>query len=373
MIIFSKNIITNLGIISGYIQIEKNLIKKVSKSKPETNEEITNLEDLYIMPGIVNVDSHDLEEITTSSNVPLFSFRNIEYSAAMSGVTTIYHTIFYNENSEDSNGKVENLVNNILGYNESKISLIDNKIHLKFDIKSSETMEKIKRLIDDIDIDFLSFDFFMKRQKVQHLRDEYLRYHIESNFNITSEKAYDIIQRIGKLREESNLEELSYLIKIAHKKNLSISTSQVRLKEIILREFKDTFDIINVDSQNSDLILENSDKYRRMQAKDVLDLDLKSLKELILKKNINIISADYRPTNLLMAVLKISNFMPIHEAIKLVTKNPAKALGLDENIGEIKDGNIANIVCFTIKENMPTVVKLIYNGEEKITINHKKV
>lgn len=369
MIIFSKNIITHDDVVSGYIEIEKNIIKKITKSEPKSNEKILDYSNLYIMPGIINIDSHDLED-RSKDKVPLFSFRNIEYSACLSGVTSLYHTIFYSEKIENSFENCSNLIDDIKKYNQSKISLIDNKINLKFDVKSSETMENVKKLLDNYQIDFLTFDYFSSRKKSLHLREEYLKYHLESKFNLSSEKSFKIIKRIRDLREESNIEELSYLLKTAHHKNISVSTSQYQLACKLYTDFKDTFDIINIDSYNKETIEKDFSSYKRVSAKKIVEMNDKDIESLIKDEGIEMISADYRPTNILMAVIRLSKIIGFSEACKLVTKNPANALRLPENIGEIKEGNIANIICFVIEENMPTVVKLISNGEEKVSINH---
>jgi alpha-D-ribose 1-methylphosphonate 5-triphosphate diphosphatase len=65
-----------------------------------------------------------------------------------------------------------------------------------------------------------------------------------------------------------------------------------------------------------------------------------------LKENaVDIFASDYYPAAMLHSVFKLEqeNMLPLHEAVKLVSTNPAKAMGLDA-LGSIELGKQADLV-----------------------------
>lgn len=79
---------------------------------------------------------------------------------------------------------------------------------------------------------------------------------------------------------------------------------------------------------------------------------------------IDIISSDYVPRSLLQSIFIISKqaSKPLHEAIKLVTLNSAKAIKLDQQIGSLTIGKQADFITVHDDGIVPRIVEVFKQG-----------
>ena len=62
--------------------------------------------------------------------------------------------------------------------------------------------------------------------------------------------------------------------------------------------------------------------------------------------------------------------IPLYEAVKYSTLNPAIALGIQDEYGSIVIGKRADIIIVSNDEIMPKVCKVLVNGKVKIELNY---
>ena len=79
----------------------------------------------------------------------------------------------------------------------------------------------------------------------------------------------------------------------------------------------------------------------------------------------NILVSDYYPQALLQAVfcLNREHGIPLWEAVQYVTANPAKAVGLDQELGSVEIGKRADLLIVDAEEGKPAVKQVFVNGE----------
>ena len=131
------------------IEKEEEPISKKTEEKEIKDEEkkyVVDYSGSYIMPGIINISSSNMEKketLSPSIGSSVNKLREIEYAYASSGVTTVYHSLYLTEkkikNMDEEKAKTIELINNIKKYDLHPSSIIDNKTHLKFQIKSIKT------------------------------------------------------------------------------------------------------------------------------------------------------------------------------------------------------------------------------------------
>jgi len=364
VIIYSDKIVLQDDIQEGYIKIDKDVISSIEKEiTDEERKYVLDYSGCYIMPGIINISSSNIEKkeaLSPSVGTQINKLREIEYAYASSGVTTVYHSLYLTEK------KIKNIEedNNIKKYDSHPASIIDNKTHLKFQIKSIRTMDDVKFLLDEKLLDFVSYEIKSYDKDNRHYKDQYMQEFMQTNLNLTEDMADKVIDRIKQLREESNIDELAYLIKYAHFKGVRVCTPEFSSASKIYNEFKDTTDIIKITKENNNADIQKDVFFKLINVSRIL-----SCNDCSLVDENTIISSDRKPNDLLVFIGEMRKYRTLSEISKFLSRNPADALGLFKK-GEIKQGYTADLIALKFfDEEEPVVVGLIKDGKVKFNIN----
>ena len=80
---------------------------------------------------------------------------------------------------------------------------------------------------------------------------------------------------------------------------------------------------------------------------------------------VDLISSDYVPHSLLLSIFIIAaaTNKPVHEAMRPVTMNPAKAIGLESDRGTLEVGKRADLLTVHLKNNIPRLTRVISQGQ----------
>jgi len=372
VIIYSDKIVLQDDIQEGYIKIDNDVISSIEKEiTDEERKYVLDYSGCYIMPGIINISSSNIEKkeaLSPSVGTQINKLREIEYAYRSSGVTTVYHSLYLTEkkikNIEEDKIKTIALINNIKKYDSHPASIIDNKTHLKFQIKSIRTMDDVKFLLDEKLLDFVSYEIKSYDKDNRNYKDQYMQEFMQTNLNLTEDMADKVIDRIKQLREESNIDELAYLIKYAHFKGVRVCTPEFSSASKIYNEFKDTTDIIKITKENNNADIQKDVFFKLINVSRIL-----SCNDCSLVDENTIISSDRKPNDLLVFIGEMRKYRTLSEISKFLSRNPADALGLFKK-GEIKQGYTADLIALKFfDEEEPVVVGLIKDGKVKFNIN----
>jgi alpha-D-ribose 1-methylphosphonate 5-triphosphate diphosphatase PhnM len=83
----------------------------------------------------------------------------------------------------------------------------------------------------------------------------------------------------------------------------------------------------------------------------------------------NVLCSDYYPPAMLSAIFTLTKrgTLTLPEATRLVTLNPARAVGLAQDFGSLEVGKVADIILVTLdKQHVPVVLRVFVGGEERV-------
>jgi alpha-D-ribose 1-methylphosphonate 5-triphosphate diphosphatase len=92
-----------------------------------------------------------------------------------------------------------------------------------------------------------------------------------------------------------------------------------------------------------------------------------SARELVEAGHLDIISSDYIPASMMQSAFFLADVLDgisLPQAIRLVSKNPAQAVGFDDR-GEIAEGKRADLVRVQVAEHVP-IIKTVWREGRRV-------
>jgi alpha-D-ribose 1-methylphosphonate 5-triphosphate diphosphatase len=326
-----------------------------------------------VMPGIIDIhtDAMDAEIVPRSgADIPIaIAFRELERKMSGCGFTTVYHSMHLGYDSAELHSRSKYSRDEVFQtvYNASKGStLINNKIHLRFELSGVKAYEACFSLMDKGYVDLLSVmdhtpgqgqitreqavQFFMKMGNTEtealKMIDEKLTQPI-----IAGEKLEILIQHAQKLRipvashDDDTVEKVNYM----HGLGVNICEFPITM-ETALHAGKLGMHVVGGASN----VLRGGSLSGNL-----------NMKEAILKGAVDSLCSDYYPPAILHAIFKLydEDHMPLHEAVNMATLNPARAAGISDYTGSIETGKDADLVIVKLLNQLPMVTHTIVQGQ----------
>lgn len=363
------------------VVIENDLIKAII---PE--EDIAKFSDYtlidaqggYISPGFVDIHSDYIEGIISPRPTSLMDFnmgiREAERILVSHGITTMFHSLSIYKDDGFSHKPIRNPenVNRLIdAINDTHTSqhLIRNRMHARFEIDNIEAVDRFIRNIEEEKVHLISFMDHTPGQG-QYRNLEIYRDTLKGFRNMSNEEA-DVLIAESITKEKITLEQIKEIAQIALDNNIAIAShdddeidklSLVKSYGTTISEFPTT---IEVARKAKELGL-----WTIAGAPNVLlggsHSGNLSATEAIQEQTIDILCSDYYPAALLHSLFKLSDEygQDLHEMFQLVTLNPAKAVGIDDEVGSIKEGKKADIIIIEkMDDGFPIVTASIVDGK----------
>ncbi len=369
-------------ILDGYALILES--GKIAGICPEEEcEEEGNIEDAqgrYIMPGMIDIHSDMIESYIQPRSTAVMDFelglREAERVLAGCGITTMFHSIsMFREGAWDVKEirqapQVKKLASLIGRYRHQR-RLIRHRYHLRYEIDNLACYDQVHKMIEDGLVDLLSFMDHSPGQG-QYKNLEIYRKHQPNEGKDLSEEEFQSLVKSEMEKETVSFENLKKLADCAANHGISIAShdddtvEKLKVNQVLgvkISEFPITVDVAKAAVQTGFMTV--------VGAPNILlggshSGNLSAL-EAIREQAASILVSDYYPQSLLYAVFKLfrEEKMPLWEAARYVTLNPAQAVGLDQEIGSIQCGKQADLLIIDEKDGIP-VLEQVYVAGEKI-------
>ncbi len=359
------------------VLIEDGIIRCIAPESANGAAE-TNLGGQWLMPGMIDLHCDAIEkeaEPRTRVIFPLdFACVNIDRRNAAAGITTPFHAMsFANEEwgvrSTDTAAELVRAAKRLKN-NE----LVDNRIHIRYEITDITAMPIILELLDEGSVDLLSImDHTPGQGQFKHL-ESYVAY-MTGNHGSTREAAVQIAEEKARARETADDRALTVM---ARARSRGIPTAShddddcrriETMKDLgaCMSEFP-----INIETARAARgaglatifgapnVMRGGSQSGNIRAIDAIQAGVADC-----------LCADYAPATMLAAVsaLATRDRLPLHEAARLVSRGPAHAAGLHDR-GEIAVGKRADLISVGHPGGQATVTGTWSRGRQVFSVSY---
>lgn len=316
----------------------------------------------YVVPGMVDIHSDYIESVASPRpsvvmDLPT-SLYKVDRELVAHGVTTIYHSLstygasIFDHKPIRNFGNVSKLVDSIASIREGEEHdhLIRHRLHLRVELDAVNRVDEIEQYLSEGKVDLISFmdhtpgqgqyrDLLVFSNTIKGYRE-----------GISEEEVQQIIeaqQNADKIGPET----LERLANIAHGKGISLASHDDDSNEKL--DFMGLFGAV-ISEFPIDMETAHEAKRRGMHtlagAPNVMlghsHSGNLSAREGVQEGAIDMLCSDYYPAALIDAVFVLHREcgMSLPQAFALVSANPARAVGIEDEVGSLAVGKRADVL-----------------------------
>ncbi|SFG82932.1 alpha-D-ribose 1-methylphosphonate 5-triphosphate diphosphatase [Desulfotomaculum arcticum] len=374
--IYNANIILPEQVITGYILIDGSKISEIGEiglARFNSDPDVTpvNAGGCYVMPGMIDMHCDAIEkEIQPRPNTQFpinMAFYELEKKLAASGITTMYHSLCLSDEwgvrDKDMVIAIINSINELKQFR----AMINHKIHLRYELTYLDGVSILEGLINEKSIDFMSYMDHTPGQG-QFKDAQSLKHFTIQSYGREEREIEAFLEKSQDYRAMINWSKLIALAKLAKTKGIGLATHDDDTREKIdtllackgrVSEFPINLDTaLYAKSQGLHVCVGAPNIVRgRSHSNNMRAIDA------ITGNAADIVCSDYLPGAMLPALFHlIREGIKLPEAVKLVTANPAGALGINQEVGTVEVGKQADLIIVELHQDYPVVRQTLVGG-----------
>jgi alpha-D-ribose 1-methylphosphonate 5-triphosphate diphosphatase len=376
------NIVLPNGLLEeGHLRVEDGIIVDVGagRSSPEKDISYIDASGLYILPGLIDIHSDAVEkEVQPRPNVTIpvpSSCRELERKLAAVGITTIFHSLSFSGGEGIRSNALAAECARFIRRHAAQGHLIRNLVHLRYEIGNTKALGLIYELLEEGACDLLSFMDHTPGQGQYRDVSQYHHY-IKKTFWLEDKDCQRLIEEKLQARQRVDFRALKSLAQSAKDAGIPLASHDDDSPERV-----EVASAMGVDVMEFPMNLETA-KYARnlglhvcVGAPNLLQGHSHngnlSAQVAIEESAADILCSDYYPPALLKGIFKLAdNGMDISRAVNLASLNPARALGLDDEIGSLEVGKKADFILVRLEGNDPLVITTATEGKIVLSYNY---
>jgi alpha-D-ribose 1-methylphosphonate 5-triphosphate diphosphatase len=343
----------------------------------------------YVMPGFIDIHSDYIEGVIQPRPTSLMDFetglREAEKQLLGHGVTTIYHALSLMRDESLSGKKysfrtrenLERLVGLIQDFHNG-YHLIRHRFHARYEIDNLEIYDYLSQILEKGLVHELSFmdhtpgqgqyrDLEIYARSYIPWAEQYGGSSVETILAARKNKPTASHSMLKKLAESARARGVPLashdddtLEKLALMKNeYGIGISEFPIEMEVARKAHEYGLMVVVGAPN--VVLGGSHSGNLSAA------------EAIRQGYADILCSDYYPSSLLHAAFKLEKegILSLPQAVRMLTLNPAKAMGLDGDFGSVTPGKKADLLVVRKIQGCPMVYKCFIDGRTAIQLEYR--
>ncbi len=326
----------------------------------------------YLLPGIIDLHTDAIEvEICPrpAADFPIeVAFRELEKRMCGTGITTVFHSMHLGsrEYEKDFRSKYKRpeVFKKVFDACQ-KHNLLNNKIHLRYEVTGLEEYNFCYELISN---GYISFFSFMDHTPTEDLLTEEKLEKFCHRKRISKEQAVkEIHERME--RPKITKEQKGDLIHFLKQNHIPIASHDDRTTDVIERNHQ-----MGITIAEFPITIEAAAKAVELKmdtvggAANVLrggsNLGNINVQDAISQGLINILCSDYYPPAILQSIFILfqKNILSLPKSANLASLNAAKAAGIDNCKGSIEVGKDADVLLVDYTHSGPILEKSIVGG-----------
>ena len=356
MIINNVKLILEDEVINGSLEVQDGRISAFAESQSRLAEAIDG-EGGWLLPGLIELHTDNLDKFFTPRpkvDWPAHSAMS-SHDALMvaSGITTVLDAVAIGD-VRDGGDRLENLEKMINAVEETQkrgLNRAEHRLHLRCELPHHTTLPLFEKLVGREPVSMVSLMDHSPGQRQYADRSKYRDYY-QGKYHLTNEEMDKFEEEQMALAAAGSQPNRQRIAAICRERNISLASHDEATCEHVLEsrqlgsviaEFPTTIAAAQASRQHGMNVLMGAPNIVRggSHSGNV------AAHHLAASGLLDILSSDYYPASLLDAAFRIAddegNAFTLAQAIRLVSKNPAQALGLHDR-GAIAEGKRADLV-----------------------------
>lgn len=340
MIINNVKLVLENEVVHGSLEVQDGEIRAFAESQSRQPEAMDG-EGGWLLPGLIELHTDNLDKFFTPRpkvDWPAHSAMS-SHDALMvaSGITTVLDAVAIGD-VRDGGDRLENLEKMINAIEETQkrgVNRAEHRLHLRCELPHHTTLPLFEKLVQREPVTLVSLMDHSPGQRQFANREKYREYY-QGKYSLTD-------AQMQQYEEEQ-------LALASHDDATHAHVAESHQLGSVIAEFPTTFEAAQASRKHGMNVLMGAPNIVRggSHSGNVAASELAQLGLL------DILSSDYYPASLLDAAFRVaddeSNRFTLPQAVKLVTKNPAQALNLQDR-GVIGEGKRADLVLAHRKGN----------------------
>lgn len=331
----------------------------------------------YVLPGFVDIHSDMIESYIQPRSTALMDFElglgEAEKTLVMCGITSMFHSIsMYREGNWDvkeiRRAPAVRRLAELIRRKRGEGGLIRHFYHLRYEIDNLACYEEVKNMISEGLVDLLSFMDHRPGQGQYRNLEVYRKHQNDGGKKLTEEEFAALIQKEQEKRV-TTFEERKELARLAQERGITVASHDddtvEKLEEnqklgVRISEFPITLEVAKEAVKKGFFTV--------LGAPNVLlggshSGNLSAVKA-IREGAAGILVSDYYPQSLLHAVfhLYLHCGVSLWDAVAMVTKAPAEAVGLGTELGSLEKGKRADLLIVRLEDALPKLQYVFVEG-----------
>ena len=355
----------------GTLVVKDGLIADI---QPGTVDQGQNGNGDYLLPGLIELHTDNLERCMSPRpkvSWPLdVAAVHHDRDLAGAGITTVCDAISIGDLTPGSLRMTQfgPMINTIhQGQSDGRFS-VDHRLHLRCELGYNQVYDLVETYADHPLLSLMSLMDHTPGQRQFVKLDKYKEYY-QGKHGVTAEEMDGFIRDRIEAQQCHAVDNRRRLVELAQQRDICLASHDDATPEHVqeaiedgaaIAEFPTTLDAakeahthgLQVLMGAPNLILGGSHS-GNVSAMDLIERDLA-----------DIISSDYVPQSLVQAMFLIVEKaqVPLHQAMRLFTVNPAKAIGLDCDRGSLEVGKRADIITLHHDGVIPRLTSAVRQG-----------
>lgn len=366
-------IVTPIRHFSGSLIIEDGVIAEIVEGKNYSEGE--NLNGLWLVPGCIDIHSDYLEKELhprPSADFPInMAFHFMDQRAALCGITTLFSAISFSED-EDMNRTFENAISRAREIEALRQkALIRHFIHARLNpntdavlsaLEGMKSLESMQLVVYNENIPGqrqYDFEYMVdKMAKSMNMHEDEMRIYLQEK-----------VERLQQINHRSAIHQALHntMVLGSHDDASEAHIIEAKQHGATLAEMPTTLEAARHAKAEGLWVCMGAPNYLRggshcgnLSCADAIDENL-----------VDMLCSDYHFPTMLSAVTKmIDNGISPSHAINYVSLNPAKMLKMDQYLGSIEEGKVADLVLMQVQENFAKVKSVWISGEKRVGITN---